>query len=142
MADIDLHIHPMVVHFPIALFMSALVLEILSLILKKDSLHQTAKHLYVLAAIVTPLVVKTGLWEADELHIHHPVLALHRKFALLTMWIALVSLPALWLFQKKIANYFRLVFLIFLVVIVSSLSIAAYNGGRLVYEYGVGVENE
>ena len=142
MADIDWHLHPMVVHFPIALFTSALILEVLSLIMKREGLHHSAKHLYVLAAIVTPFVVKTGLLEADELQIHHPVLALHRRFALLTMWTALASLPILWVFQKQISKHFRTIFLIFLVLIVASVSLAAYNGGRMVYEYGVGVENK
>lgn len=142
MDGLDIHLHSMVVHFPIALFTTALVLEVLSRIFRKDGLHQSAKHLYVLAAIVTPFVVKTGLWEAQKLEIHHPVLDLHKKFALLTMWTAVVSLPVLWLFKKKLTQYFRLIFLIFLVMIVSSVSIAAYNGGRLVYEYGIGVESE
>ena len=87
------HLHPTVVHFPIALFISAVVMELLSLLLKKEGLHQTAKHLYITAAIVTPIVVQTGLWEKEELHLHHPIVELHEQFGLLTMWTSLVSLP-------------------------------------------------
>ena len=139
---LNLPLHPMLVHFPIALFIIALVAEVLSRITKIESLHHCAQYLYVLAAIVAPFVVLTGLREADELHLHHPVVELHEKFGLLTMWTSLVSLPILWLFKKKMARHFRLVFLIFLVLIVTSVVLGAHYGGRLVYEYGIGTESE
>ena len=134
------HLHPMVVHFPIALFISALGLEVLSILLKKESLHQTAIQIYVVAALLTPFVVKTGLWEEQEHQIHHPVLELHEQFAFITMWTSLVSLAILWIFHHKIKKYFRIIFFVFLEMVVASVSIAAYNGGRMVYEYGIGVE--
>ncbi len=141
MFGIDIHLHPAVVHFPIALFISALLFELMCWITRREVLHQTAFCLYILAVIVTPLVVWTGLQEAQEHKIHHPVLDTHQRFAYLTMWTSLLSLPILWLFKKKITPYFRVVFLILLAMIVASVSLAAYNGGRLVYEYGIGVES-
>ena len=140
---LHLPLHPMVVHFPIALFVSALGLEFLSLILKKESLHQTALQIYILASVVAPLVAWTGLEEAEELHlVKHPVLDLHRALALFTMGLALVTLPILWIAKKRIAHSFRVIFFIFLVLVVSAVTFTDYNGGRLVYEYGVGVEEK
>ena len=78
-------LHPKLVHFPIALFTSAMGLEVLSLCFKKESLHRTAVHIYILAALISPLVVLTGLQDAQHLHLNHPVLTIHRNFALLTM---------------------------------------------------------
>ena len=119
MAGVDIPLHPMVVHFPIALFISALGLEILSLILKKESLHRTALQIYILAAIVAPFVVWTGLKEAEKWHlVNHPVLNLHRNFALLTMWSALITLPVLWIVKKRLSHAFRWMFLIFLLMVV------------------------
>nr|MBP9855290.1 hypothetical protein [Candidatus Omnitrophota bacterium] len=51
--------HPRMIHFPIALFIGAMGMEILSFIFKKETLHRTALHMYILAAVITPLVVLT-----------------------------------------------------------------------------------
>lgn len=134
------HLHPMVIHFPIALFIVALGFEVLSLMLKKENLHQCALYLYVLAALITPLVVRTGIWEAEKLHLNHPLLDRHRLYALWTMWVSLASLPVLYFLKNKYIKCFRIVFLLFLISVASLVSIAADKGGRMVYEYGVGVE--
>ena len=107
---------------------------------KKDSLHRTAFHMYILATVITPFVVLTGLQEAEHLHLSHPILTIHRNFALLTMWGSLVSLPIFWLAKKKGEKVLRIVFIVFLLMIAAFVSIAGYNGGRMVYEYGVGME--
>ena len=135
-----LHLHPMLVHFPIALFVSALVFELLYLLLKKEFLHQAALTVYVLAVCLAPLAVLTGLREADELHLKHPVLDIHRRFALSALWISLASLPVFWLAHRKSKKLFNALFFGTLLAVVACVCVAAYNGGRLVYEYGVGVE--
>lgn len=133
------HIHPMLVHFPIALFLGALGFEIASLVSRKENLHRTAFHLYIVAALLSPLVVQTGLWEEDYLHLHHPILESHEESALATMWTALASLPILWLVHEKKVQMFRTVFLVFVLVVAVTVSTAAYFGGKMVYEYGIGI---
>jgi len=130
----------MVVHFPIALFLTALVLDILSLITKNETFHQSALTIYVIAALLTPLVVRTGIWEATKIGLSHPLLDKHRTFALWTMWTSLMSLPLLWLIKKEAAKYFRILFLVFLIATSILVSIGADKGGRMVFEYGVGIE--
>ena len=133
-------LHPQVIHFPIALFIGAMGMEVLSLIFKKDNLHRTALHMYILATVLTPFVVITGLQEAEHLHLSHPILTIHRNFALLTMGGSLVSLPVLWLANKKGGKVLRIVFIVFLLTLAAFVSVTGYNGGRMVYEYGVGME--
>ena len=150
-------LHPKMIHFPIALFIGAMGMEVLSLIFsaiggslpdrqagalggKKDNLHRTALHMYIFATVITPFVVLTGLQEADHLHLHHPVLTIHKNFALLTMWGSLGSLLLLWLAKKKGEKILRITFIIFLLILATFVSIVGYNGGRMVYEYGVGME--
>ena len=141
----SLHLHPMLVHFPIALFISALGFEAASLIFKKENFHRTALSLYIAATLMSPLAVQTGLWEEARLQIHHPVLETHEDFALLTMWSALASLPILWFVHgfaaKRNPKIFRGVFLICVLFVVTTLSIAAYNGGKMVYEYDIGPDH-
>jgi len=133
-------LHPKVSHFPIVLFGTAVVFDLLSLILRRESWHKTALQMYVFASLITPLVVRTGLWEEERLHLNHPVLETHRMFALWTMWAALMSLPVLWFIKREFNRYFRLTFLLILVVVVILVCLAGHNGGRMVFEYGVGME--
>ncbi len=145
MSFLGLHIelHPMVVHFPIAFFIGALVLEILSCVFKKENLHQSAFHVASLAVIAVVLAVLTGLPEADEWGLtQHPVFNLHKTFALTTLAVAVSIFPVIWLMRRKKISSYRGIFILFLALIVMGISVAAYNGGRLVYEYSIGVEEE
>ena len=107
---------------------------------EKNNLHRTAFHMYIFATVITPFVVLTGLQEAEHLHLSHPILTIHRNFALLTMWGSLVSLPILWLAKKKGEKVLRIIFIVFLLMFAAFVSVTGYNGGRMVYEYGVGTE--
>ena len=66
-------VHPKVIHFPIALFIGAVGMEVLSLIFRKDNLHRTALHMYIFATVITPFVVLTGLQEPGHLRLNHPL---------------------------------------------------------------------
>lgn len=133
-------LHPMTVHFPIALFMTAAGFEILSLLFKRQSFHQSAVHLYILAALTTPLVVRAGLWEAERIHLNHPLLDKHQLFALWTMWVSLMSLPVLWFVKQQSARYSRILFFILAIGVVGLVILTSHQGGQMVYDYGVGTE--
>ena len=140
MPGLPTHLHPMVVHFPIALFITAYLFELIGLTLRKDIFHSAAIIVYVTAALMTPIVVQTGYWEAERVGISHRILDQHRQFALTLMWVSLTSLPVLWLAQAKFKKYFKIVFFAFLVATVIFVSLTADRGGRMVYEYGVGID--
>lgn len=140
MIELPAHLHPMVVHFPIALFITAMVFEIFSLLTKKEVLHKAAICMFVAAALVTPLVLRTGIMEATKLGINHPLLDQHRQYATWLMWFALMSLPILWLIKMEFKKHFRIVLILCLMVASVLVSVGADKGGRMVYEYGVGIE--
>ena len=133
-------IHPKLVHFPIALFMTSLGFEVAAFVLRKDHFHKTAVYLYVVAALMSFVVVQSGIWEQARLHLNHPVLTQHRMMGLWTMWISLISLPVMWLLKLFLPKFFRPAFVIFLVVVCRIVTLTAHEGGKMVYEYGVGVE--
>ena len=134
------HIHPMVVHFPIALFFTALFFEVFSWVFKNKGLHTTALYLYVAAALLTPLVVLTGLREAQRLNLHHHILTEHRAYALWTMWSTLVSLPFLGFFAVKYPKIFRVFFILCLLNAAVLVTLTGHVGGEMVFNYGVGTD--
>jgi uncharacterized membrane protein len=114
--------------------------ELFSLLFKKENLHRTAVHIYVLAAITAPFAVMTGLLAEDAAHIHHYILERHEKMAFVTVWTSWLSLFVLWIVSKKSPQNFRIIFLISVLLVSAVVTLTGYYGGRLVYEYGVGVE--
>ena len=133
-----LHLHPLIVHFPIALFITAFGLEILSLILKKESLHQASWYNYILAIFATISAILAAWWDKEI--VKHPVFYTHRNLAYITLGVALLSGVILPLVRQKSKRAFRIIFFIFLILTTSLVSITGYYGGKLVYEYGVGVQ--
>lgn len=134
------HLHPMVVHFPIALFLTAMGLEVASLLLNKKGQHQSALTLFIFAAFIMPLVVKTGQLEAAKLGLNHPLLNQHRQYAVWLMWTSLMSLPVLWFAKREMKKHFRFIFIICLLGASILVSLTADKGGDMVYRYGVGIE--
>ncbi len=139
MLELFLPLHPKLVHFPIALFISALGVQILGMLFKKDNLYQAAWMMFILAVISTPIVILSGLWEEKRLGLAHPTLDEHKNFAFLTLWISLAVTPVLWFLKAKNVQVFRVVFLILLIVIGALVTLAAHYGGEMVFEAGVGV---
>jgi uncharacterized membrane protein len=133
-------VHPKLVHFPVALFITALGLEILSWIAKKEIFHQCAVLMFIIAALATPVVVRTGLWEEEELRLGHPLLGQHQTFALWTMWTTLMSLPVLWYLRQNALRAFRIFFIVCLVCASVLVTLTADKGGKMVYEHGIGIE--
>ncbi|MEK6715475.1 MAG: DUF2231 domain-containing protein [Candidatus Omnitrophota bacterium] len=133
-----LHLHPLIVHFPIALFITALGAEILSLIFKKNTLHKVAYCNYffgILGAITAVL----SAWR-DNMFLKHPVFYTHRNLAYITLIVASISGAILLLIKRKSPKALRILFFFSLLTVVTLVSITAFYGGKLVYEYGVGVE--
>lgn len=136
----EFHIHPILVHFPIALFISAMGLQATAVLFKKEKLEEVAWINFILAVLITPLVILTGLLEARHLHLAHRVADIHKIFAFWTFGISFVSALVLRALKKKCPKkLFRIIFFILLVIVAVLISICGYFGGRLVYEYGIGM---
>ncbi len=136
----ELHLlHPKLIHFPIALIVTGTVLEILSWIHRKDAWHNLALSMYLIGTAAIVLAVLTGLKDAAYFKIHHPVLNEHKLFAFLALGSAVVSWFTLFLVKRKSEKAFRILFLIFILLVCIFVVLAAHEGGEMVYEYGVGV---
>jgi len=134
-------VHPMVVHFPIALVMTALLLDGSALILKRPQLHRVALWNLSLGTLGAGAAVWTG-YRAAEIAKHsfeiHQVMELHRKLGVATLILGgLLVVARLWS-RDRLGSRARGVALFLAAVMVGSLAYGAHLGGRLVYEFGVG----
>jgi len=149
MIDIT-HIHPMLVHFPIVLFLLAVAIDFW-LLLKggdlaaKTCLSTVGMSVLLLAAIAAIAAATFGdiaLDKAVELGFDKAPLEQHEELGLTTLWILLGL--SLW---QGFARWRGLrldggrgwVFFAVSLLGVSTLLTAAYLGGELVYSLGVNV---
>ena len=138
-----LNYHPLFVHFPIALWLGALLFEVLAQARDKDELHRVAHWLLYLGTLAGLAAAGTG-WLAEESVPEagpaHDIFELHETLMVLTTSFA-AGLCLLAFFLRSItAPWARKVFLAGLVVLALLLTVGTDRGAQLVYQYGVGVD--
>jgi predicted heme/steroid binding protein/uncharacterized membrane protein len=125
------HPHPMVVHFPIALFMVASLFILLSLLFQKGSFEIASFYLLILGAISSPFAMATGLftwWVNYRWKLNYFV---KRKIQLSILLLILEVILILWrISQPQISHPLYFVMMIVLTPIVSLLG---YYGGQLTF---------
>ena len=136
----NIPLHPIIVHFPIALLIASFIFNVLSLIFRRDSWRKTAWHIYIFGALLSVAAVLSGQNAEEIARVHHPLLETHEMFALIVMWTSLVSLLVLWFLQKKFGKIYPYIFCAVTLALALLVSTTGFYGGKMVYEYGVGVE--
>ena len=139
-------LHPKVVHFPIALLITFVLLELIGTLLNKDFYAKTAHLILFLGVIGTIFAVLTGnqAFIAYE-YWNPPSEALfnnHQTFASLTVWYftGLLVIRTYLVVKKK---YFKTMKYIFLVLTLFGGFLVYQTseyGGELVKKYGIGTE--
>ena len=133
--------HPLVVHFPIALLLTAVVLDLAALALKRPGLHRVALWNLSLGTLGAATAVLTGL-QAEDTAKHSfeiwQVLELHKRLGITTFILGIMVVA--WRLQKRdhLTPRARAITIAAMMLMASTLSTGAYLGGRLVYEFGVG----
>lgn len=139
------NIHPLFVHFPIALLMESTAFYFLGSWFKKEELLKAGKWALYFGTLATAVTVWTGLQAAKTVS-HggdvHPIMMMHQYFgfAVLTLSVLLSA----WLFFSKSSlpakgKVFFLAGLVFLALILTQ---GADFGGRMVFLHGVGVNKQ
>ena len=146
-------LHPLVIHFPIALLLTVPVLLVTGLIWQKNSrgLYLSALALMLIGTIGTWLAIATG--EAGEgmaeriagaeavLHRHEELAEITRTIftALTLIFAAMLFAPRLLKKEpgRRTATIVTSAFLLFYLAGTVVLASTAHQGGRLVHELGV-----
>ncbi len=125
------HPHPMVVHFPIALFMTASLFVLLALFLQERSFEIASFYLLILGAISSPFAMATGLltwWVNYRLKLNTFV---RRKIYLSILLLIFEVILILWrVSQPEVSHPLYIVMMVLLTPIVSLLG---YYGGQLTF---------
>lgn len=143
-------IHPLVIHFPIALLLLYVALEISGIIFNKEEILRGAYVILILGVIASLVAVLTGN-QAEELaertissqfKFPEEILENHEWYATLTVWyfVFVLILRTFLVVKKKFAGRIRYIFIIFALVGVIWIYLTATVGGDLVYKYGLGTE--
>lgn len=138
--------HPIVVHFPLALIVTATAALTLARLLRGERIAATLANLgtwnLCVGAVTVFLALGTGLAASIGLRIDgpaHAALAAHVKSAVVTT--ILVLLAAVWRGAGTDANSRPTWgFLIMLWLATAALLVTGYRGGQNVYRHAIGVE--
>lgn len=137
--------HPIVVHFPLALVVTATLFLFAARLLRRESYVATLATVgtwnLCLGAFAALTALATGLAATIGLHVGvaaHQAISLHVKWAIFTT-LALVLL-AVWRgagsAQESRPSW---IFMLVLLAATAALIVTGYHGGQNVYRHGIGV---
>ena len=139
------HLHPMIVHFPIALLIVGFLSDIVGLTTKREFFSQVGFLMLVLgtlglvAAYLSGEQAGEGITEAGALK---QALETHEGSATLTLWLVSIAAGfriALVLF-KKYKGAIKMLSLTLFFLGVLAIARTGYYGGELVFKHAAGVQ--
>ncbi len=135
-------IHPMVVHFPIALLITGVAFEALALWWPSDRLRATSRDLLLVGLLSAGLAMVTGHFAEEAVEhsgIPEQAIEIHEKLGFAAFWIFAVVLGVRLAIQWEwIPEKYALSLILGIVGVIVLLA-ASYFGGELVYGFGAGV---
>ena len=138
-----LNVHPLFVHFPIALWIGAMLVEAVAVLRSSGDWHRTAARLLYLGTLFGLLAAATGLLAQNSVPEEgpaHDVMELHEKLMLATTSAA-VGLCMFAYFQRDhFAQGQRKLLLAGLLALAILLTIGADRGALLVFKYATSVQ--
>ncbi len=135
------NIHPMVIHFPIALLGSAALFYVLAWVFASETFASAGFMILIFGTISAAAAVGTGLYAEGGVMVSFSVrdhlLHHHKYFMLTTLGISIAL--AIWAFiARPFPKRGRLSFVALFLVLLGIMSVGADYGGRMVYDYNAG----
>jgi uncharacterized membrane protein len=139
------YIHPMIVHFPIALLIVGFLFEVIGVVLNKEFYSKAAFILLLLgtagavAAYVTGNLAGEGVTEMGSLK---QALERHEDSAAATLWIiaGVAAVRIVMVVTKRFTGSLRWVAVALYCVGVFFIARTGHLGGNLVYKHAAGVQ--
>ena len=138
------NIHPMLVHFPIALWLSALLIWVAHVATQRSDLWDTGRLVLTLGTLGGIAAVASGYWATDQMGHSgpgHDLVHVHRDWMVATTALATVTTAGAWLYRGGSLGP-RLGLVGLLLVTGGLLTVGADRGAELVFRHGVGVLGE
>ncbi len=133
--------HPMFVHFPIALWLTALLLWLLAVALKRDELFSAGRWLLYLGAAGAVASVASGLVATARMGHEapgHDLVHRHRDLMITTATLGLVVAAAAFVTRERASAGVRAGLLAGLLVTNALMLVGTDRGALLVFGYGIG----
>jgi uncharacterized membrane protein len=133
--------HPLFVHFPIVLWLLALLFELLAVWRGSDDMQRTASRLLYLGTLAAIVTVMTGLAAQKSIPPGDAqrVVGIHEALMLVSTSLALALCIFAWVMRKSFTAQMRKAMLLGLLVLAILLAFGADRGAQLVYGYGAAV---
>jgi uncharacterized membrane protein len=133
--------HPAFVHFPIVLWLAALVFEAAAVWERSDSTHHVATWLLYLGTLAAPFAIATGINAGNAVPAGPAAHALevHEELMLTSFFIAVGLCAFAWFGRRQPLHSLKVVLLVGLLLLGFCLTIGADRGAEMVYHYGLGV---
>jgi len=137
-----INIHPLFVHFPVALLLTTGAFYALGHVTKKEELFSAGKWVLYFGTLSAALAVWTGLEAAKTApHIRnvHETLMVHQYIGFTVLGLSTILSACVYFSKANIPVKGRRLFLIGLVILALLIMQGADLGGRMVFLNGVGV---
>ncbi len=137
------NIHPVLVHFPIALLTAFVVMEVCAVIFGGNGLRTAATWMLYLGTIGAISAVAAGMYAAATVEHSgevHGILTRHAALGITTAVLAVVLSAARLLRREGPGVRGRAAYLIAGLLMVGVMMLGADLGGLMVYTHGVGVK--
>lgn len=137
------NVHPLFVHFPVALILVALFSEAVWWLTGKDHFRRFAIYLLCLSALSAVAAVITGYIASNSLGHDtpgHDFVHEHRDVMLWMSGLLVVTTVVMLFVRSFREGKWRRLLIVPLLVIAGLLVYGADKGGRLVFEYGIGIK--
>ena len=135
------NLHPLVIHFPLAFLMGAVLLYVAAWLFKNERFAHSAFVVLTLGALSLAGSVATGLYAEQgvmlSLSVREELLQPHKTAMLATL--AICTMLTIWaIIARPFPKKGRLLFLFLLLVMIGVMTVGADFGGRMVYDYNAG----